>query len=152
MLVLKSEPETSIYLAELVIICLKESCFPDCWKVSSVFRVFKNAGEMAMAKNYCSASLLSLVCKIFKKLVNNRLVDHLQKYDIFSDFQYSFKSSWSTVDYLTVVLNKSRATQAVLKSLIYQRLLTGFGIQFFSKSNLMEFQVRYLSLFCLFFQ
>ena len=27
------EPELSYILAELFIMCLKESCFPDCWKV-----------------------------------------------------------------------------------------------------------------------
>ena len=30
------EPELSYILAELFNKCLKESCFPDCWKVSSV--------------------------------------------------------------------------------------------------------------------
>ena len=29
------EPELSYILAELFNMCLKESCFPDCWKVSS---------------------------------------------------------------------------------------------------------------------
>ena len=36
------EPELSYILAELFNKCLKESCFPDCWKVSSVVPVFKN--------------------------------------------------------------------------------------------------------------
>ena len=36
--------ELSYILAELFNKCLKESCFPDCWKVSSVDRVFKNVG------------------------------------------------------------------------------------------------------------
>ena len=35
------EPELSYILAELFNKCLKESCFPDCWKVSSVVPVFK---------------------------------------------------------------------------------------------------------------
>ena len=39
------EPELSYILAELFNKCLKESCFPDCWKVSSVVLVFKNVGE-----------------------------------------------------------------------------------------------------------
>ena len=44
--VLKScEPELSYILAALFNKCLKESCFPDCWKVSSVVPVFKNVGE-----------------------------------------------------------------------------------------------------------
>ena len=44
------EPELSYILAELFNKCLKESCFPDCWKVSSVIPVFKNIGERATAK------------------------------------------------------------------------------------------------------
>ena len=82
--------------------CLKESCFPDCWKVSSVVPVFKNVGERSTAKNYHPVSLLSVVSKVFEKLVNNRIVDHLEKYGIFSDCQYGFRSSQSTVDLLTV--------------------------------------------------
>ena len=61
-----------------------------------------------------------MVSKVFEKLVNNRLVDHLEKCDLFSDFQYGFRSSVSTVDLLAVVsgriaraFNRSGATQAV---------------------------------------
>ena len=44
-MVLKNcEPELSYILAKLFNKCLKESCFPDCWKVSSVVPVFKNVG------------------------------------------------------------------------------------------------------------
>ena len=100
--------------------CLKESCFPDCWKVSLVFPVFKNLGERSTAKNYCLVSLFSVVSKVFEKLVNNSIVDHLAKYGIFSDFQYGFRSSRSTTDFLTVVsdriaraFNRSGPTQDV---------------------------------------
>ena len=58
--------------------CLEESCVPDCWKVSSVVSVFKNVGERSIAKNYDPASPLSVVSKVFEKLVNNRIVDHLE--------------------------------------------------------------------------
>ena len=46
------EPEFSYILAELFNKHFKESCFPDCWKVSSVVTVFKNVGERCTAKNY----------------------------------------------------------------------------------------------------
>ena len=46
---------------ELFSICLKESCFPDCWKVSLVFLIFTNVGERSAAKNYHPVSLLSVV-------------------------------------------------------------------------------------------
>ena len=61
-----------------------------------------------------------MVSKVFEKLVNNRIVDHLEKCGLFSDFQYGFRSSWSTADLLTVVsdrfakdFNKSEATSTV---------------------------------------
>ena len=84
MLVLKNcEPELSYILAKLFNKCLKESCFPDCWKVSLVVPVFKNVGERSTAKNYHRVSLLSVVSKVFEKIVNNRIVDHLEKYGLF---------------------------------------------------------------------
>ena len=42
--------ETMCYvLAKLFNKCLKESCFPDCWKVSSVVPVFKNGERSTTA-------------------------------------------------------------------------------------------------------
>ena len=52
------EPELSYILAELFNMCLKEPCFPDCWKVLSVVPAFKNVGERSTAKNYRPVSLL----------------------------------------------------------------------------------------------
>ena len=82
---------------------LKESCFPDFWKFSLVVLTFKNVGERSIAKNYRPTSLLFVVSKVFGKLLNNRIVDHLEKCGLFSDFQYGFRSSRSTTDILTVV-------------------------------------------------
>ena len=68
-MVLKNcEPELSYTLAELFNRCLNKSCFPDCWKVSSVVPVFKNVGERSTAKNYRPVSLLSVVSKALKNL------------------------------------------------------------------------------------
>ena len=55
--------------------------------------VFKNVGKRSSIKNYRPVSLLSVAGKVFQKLVNNRIVDHLEKFGFFSDFQYSFRSS-----------------------------------------------------------
>ena len=82
--------------------------------------VFKNLGERSTAKSYRPVSLLAVVSKVFEKLVNNRIVDHLEKCGLFSDFQYGFRYSRSTADLLTVVsdriagaFNRSGATRAV---------------------------------------
>ena len=72
------ESEISYILAELFNMCLKESYFPECWKVSSVVPLFKSVGERSTAKNYCSVSLLSVVSKVFEKLENNGIVDYVE--------------------------------------------------------------------------
>ena len=63
-LVLNCEPEISYILAELCNKCLKESYFPNCWKVSSVFPVFKNVDERSTAEKYGPVSLLSVVSSL----------------------------------------------------------------------------------------
>ena len=109
---------------------------------------FKNVGEKSTSKVYRLVSLLSVVSKVVEKLVNNRIVDHLEKCGLFSDFHYGFRSSRSTADLLAVVsdrisraFNRYGATRAVI----------GFGmLVFFTNLSHMEFQVRYLALFLLF--
>ena len=74
---------------------------------------------LGKAKQYRPVSLLSVVSKIFEKLVNNRLADRPEKCGLFSYIQYCFRSSRSTGDLLTVVsdriardVNRSRDTRA----------------------------------------
>ena len=117
------KPELSYILAELFSNCLKESCFPDCWKIHRWSLYFKN---------YHPVSLLSVVSQVFEKLVNNRVADHLEKCDLFSDFQYGFTSSQSTPDLLKVVSDR-----------IYRVFNRSFNRSGF-------FQIRYLALFLLF--
>ena len=93
-------------LAGISNMCLKESCFPDCWKVSSMVPVFKNIGERSTAKNYHPTSLFSVVSEVFEKLLSKRIADDLEKCGLFSDFQYGFRSSQSTSDLLIFVFHR----------------------------------------------
>ena len=45
--------------------------------------LFKNVGERSTAKNYRPVSPLSVVSKVFEKLVNDRIVDHLENCGLF---------------------------------------------------------------------
>ena len=81
--------------------------------------VFKNIGERSTGKNFRPVSLLSVVTKVFEKLVNSKIADHLEKCGLSSDFHYGFRPSPSIVDLATVVpgrtsraLNRSGATRA----------------------------------------
>ena len=86
-----------------------------------------------------------MVSKVFEKLVSNMIVDYPEKCDLFSDFQYGFRSCRSTADLLTVVSDRiarafNRSGLLELRHLIYPRLLTGFGmLVFFTNLSLMEF-------------
>ena len=77
-------------------------------------------GKGLKLKTVTLVSLLSVVSKVFEKLVNNTIADHLQKCGLFSYFQYGFRSSQSTADLYTAVsdriaraFNRSGATRAV---------------------------------------
>ena len=61
------ESELSYILAELFNKCLKESCFPDCWKVSSVVSVFKKLGKGLQLK---TTTLLVFFLWLVKSLRN----------------------------------------------------------------------------------
>ena len=61
------EPELSYILAKLFNKCLKESCFPDCWKVSSVVPLFKNVKKGLQLK---TTTLLVFFLWLVKSLKN----------------------------------------------------------------------------------
>ena len=62
MTVLKNcEHELSYIPAKLIDMCLKESCFPDCWKFLSVAPVFENVGENSAVEKRRLVSFLFLV-------------------------------------------------------------------------------------------
>ena len=115
------EPELSYILLELFNKCLKESCFPDCWKVSSVFPVFKNVGQRSTAKSYRPVSLLSVVSKVFEKL-NKKIIGLLITWRNVAFFLISSMilgllnqlQIFSVISDRTArVFNRSGATQAV---------------------------------------
>ena len=87
------EPDLSYIPAELFNMCLKEPYFPDCWKVSLVVCIFIDTGGRSTDKTYHPVSHLSVVRKVFEKLVNNIIVDHLCKCGLLSDIQNGFRSS-----------------------------------------------------------
>ena len=96
--------------------------------------------------------LLFVVCIVL--LANNRPVDHLENCCFCSDFQYGFRSSWSTVDLMTVIFE--RITEFFVKSKAIRAmplpmLLSWCGmLVFFTYLKHMEFLVRYLSCFVFF--
>ena len=116
-----------------------------------------NVGEKSTAKNYCPVSLLSEASKVFEKLVDNRILDHLE---IFGFFLIS-SMVLGLLDQLQIFwelcLKKLLGLSTGLgpPKLIYPRLditkaFFKVLLVFFSNLRFMKFQVRYLALLYLF--
>ena len=113
-----------------------------------------------MAKHYRPVSFLSVVCCVFEKLVNNRLVDRLKNCGFLSDFQYGIWSSQPTAVLLKVLsnsiaraFNRSGDIQAVALNISrsFNRVLhAGLLRKRKSYRGIMEFLVWYLAFFHLF--
>ena len=85
------EREISYILAVPFNKYVNDSCFPDCWKVSSMVPYLRMLGKGIQLKTTVlyTASLLSVVCKVFEKVIDN----HLGKGGLFPNFQDGFRSS-----------------------------------------------------------
>ena len=121
-----------------------------CVWIILFFRLLEGLIGVSVLENFeesvrLKITTLLVVSKVFEKLANNRFVDHLEKYVIFSDFQYGLRSSQSTSDLLKVVSIDLLINLGLLEleHLIYPRLSTGFDmLVFFSNLSLMKFWVR----------
>ena len=93
--------------------------------------------ESSTAKSYCPVNLFYVVSKVLEKLVNNRIIDHLEEQGLFLIS--------SMADFILIVVS-DRIAKAFNKSgagadLIYPRLLEGFGmLVFFANLSLMGFK------------
>ena len=95
----------------------EEVLFSRLLEFSSVVPVCENVDEKSAPKNYFPVSFLIVISKVFGKHVNNRLVDHLEKCSLFYDFQHGFRSSRSTADLLTILM-EFRVRYSVLFGLV----------------------------------
>ena len=61
-------PKRSNMLAELFNMCLIQSCFPDCWKVTLVVPVFKNVVSLPSAVSNVFVLISSMVLGLLDQL------------------------------------------------------------------------------------
>lgn len=74
---------------------LQSGNFPNSMKIAKVSPVYKK-GDKTEPGNYRPISVLSVISKVFEKLVNNRLVKFLEKHNILYKHQYGFREKHST--------------------------------------------------------
>ena len=69
---------------------------PDDWKCGRVTPLFKQ-GEASDLNNYRPISVISVIAKVFERIVCDQLYNFLSNEDIISTHQSGFRSSHSTL-------------------------------------------------------
>ena len=75
---------------------LHSGTFPDDWKCARVTPLFKQ-GEASDLNNYRPISVISVIAKVFERIVCDQLYNFLSNEDIISTHQSGFRSSHSTL-------------------------------------------------------
>lgn len=91
-------------ISHLANLCFAQGVFPSALKKSLVTPVFKS-GTKTDPNSYRPISVLTAISKIIEKLINTRLKNYLNKFDLLSKSQFGFRQGLSTED---AVLNLSQ--------------------------------------------
>ncbi|CAG2184497.1 unnamed protein product [Mytilus edulis] len=97
----------------------KTGTVPKDWKIGQITALFKK-GDKKLASNYRPVSLTSIICKLMEKLIRKKIVDHMNRYNLFSDRQFGFIGGRSTslqllkvLDHWTSILDRGGSIDAV---------------------------------------
>ena len=91
-------PISRKYLMDLLNKMWNEGTFPQEWKTSIILPILKTGKEQTDLKNYRPISLTSCICKLYERMVNNRLMWFLEKTKQLSPRQYGFRQNKTTID------------------------------------------------------
>ena len=99
--VLKMLPERSKKILLRVFNDIWESdTFPELWKEAIIVPIAKPNKDSTDPSNYRPISLTCCLCKIFERMINNRLVWFLESNDLFNKNQGGFRKGRTTMDQL----------------------------------------------------
>ena len=115
--------DISSILSKLVNISFSTGVFPSILKEAKVIPVFKK-GSPLLVQNYRPISLLSNIDKIYQKLMYNRIISFLNKYNCLYSLQFGFRKNHSSID---AIINYIETT---LKSLDSGDFVCGIFIDF----------------------
>ena len=82
----------------------KTGTVPEGWRIGQITALFKK-GSKNSASNYRPVSLTSIICKLMEKLIRKKIIQHMDKFDLFSTKQFGFMGGRSTTLQLLKVLD-----------------------------------------------
>ena len=90
-------------LAQVANLSLQQGIFPEELKIAAVTPLYKAKDPMRF-NNYHPISLLSVFAKILERLMYNRLLKFINKYQIFNKHQFGFRDKHSTFMALIILI------------------------------------------------
>ena len=81
---------------------------PFDWKHSIVIPILKDGKDSKAPSSYRLISLISVVCKLMEKMVNNHLVFFLEKNNLLYKFQSGFRKGRSIMDHIAALANGAK--------------------------------------------
>ena len=97
-------PEFIDPLVHIFNMSLSTGIFPSKLKIAKVIPLYKK-GDNKIISNYRPISLLSVFSKILEKLMFNRLMSFLNKYNVLYNYQFGFRKNYSSSLALIEVTN-----------------------------------------------
>ena len=90
------------YLNKLFNLVFNQGHFPVCWSEGYLVPIHKK-GSLNNVESYRGITLLSVLGKLFTRVLNNRLSEWAENYYIYIEAQAGFRSHMSTVDNIFVL-------------------------------------------------
>ncbi len=90
------------YLNKLFNTVFENEYFPTAWSTGDIVPLHKK-GSISNVENYRGITLLSTLGKLFTRILNNRLSDWAESYNVYVEAQAGFRSGMGTVDNIFVI-------------------------------------------------
>ena len=95
-------------LSELVNLSFSKGRFPSCLGAAKVIPLHKN-GDKTNMTNYWPISLLSVISKVFERVMYSRISEFLERHQLLSKSQFGFRSKRSCIDAIASIVERIRS-------------------------------------------
>eukprot|EP00061_Rhincodon_typus_P018447 g47619.t1 len=97
-------PELAAPLAKLFQCSYNTGIYQTVWKIAQVCPVHKKEDKSNPA-NYRPISLLSIISKMMKGVINSTIKQHLLSNNLLSDTQFGFPQGYSASEHITILVH-----------------------------------------------
>ena len=84
-------------------IIFSKGLIPESWSYGTIKPIFKGKGDPKLAENYRPITILSCFGKLFTQIINDRLKEFSENFNLIEDCQAGFRRNFSTADNLFII-------------------------------------------------